>query len=152
MTSRIWWTLETKPGSSVQWFCAYVTLYSERRHIKLYGSVKASKIMLIIMFLFFSLFVGLWLQPTWMRQAAALTLSSTLSSPRRNTTWRQTTHLKRFSIKPHCSSVFYTTFMAFAFVLFYPYLTTATSEEMIDDVVFFMIRMEAICNVIWWML
>lgn len=49
MTSRIWWTLETKPGSSAQWFWGHATVCGR----KLYRSVNATKIVLMIMFLFF---------------------------------------------------------------------------------------------------
>lgn len=100
--------LQWHPGSDGLWKQSQVAQLSdfgvmrlcaaERRHIKLYRSINASKIVLMIMFLF--VFVGPWLQPTWTRQAAALMPSSTSSSPRRNTTWRQTTHPKRFSINP----------------------------------------------------
>lgn len=100
MTSRIWWTLEIRPGSSGQWQWGQETFkcIKDGADDRVWGYF----------------FVGPWLRPTWMRRVAALTPSSTSSSPRRNTTRRQTTPPKRFSIHRPCRSVFEPTLVASA--------------------------------------
>lgn len=88
MTSRTWWTLATKlgDGDHSASSCTFKeTSSSLQEH---WGKQTADKNV-------FTVSAGLWLPPTWMRQAVALTLSSTSYSLRNVTTLTPTTPLRR---------------------------------------------------------